>query len=197
MTPGSPLEPRVGAALAAVLVVALAWWARKTHRITHPSFPTQSVETSTYRASYPAHWEPIDPADPRLGERELLFINHREQRGAGVGERWDRLRLHMAVRDEGAGFPSLDGLIAKLLKDAERPGPLKTWRLANGVAAKTWTEQPAAADIPSVMRWLAFQGSNGRYYSAGFPVPSERLTRDRYEFIFKSILGSMEFKPRP
>ncbi|MBI5243772.1 MAG: hypothetical protein HY922_08860 [Elusimicrobia bacterium] len=187
------MSPRIGAGLAAFLILlAAALWARKTYRITHPSFPLRTVETSTYRAAYPAHWEPIDTADPRIGEKEVLFMNHRGQEGEY--EPYDRPRRHMTLRDEGTSYADLDALSAALLKDAEKPGPVESWRLANGVIAKTWIEHPAATDIPSVMRWLAFRGPDGRCYSAGFPVPRDWKARGRYEHIFKSILGSMEFK---
>ncbi|MBI4676393.1 MAG: hypothetical protein HY748_02300 [Elusimicrobia bacterium] len=183
---------KLGAGLAAVLLVLVFLWLRRVHGITHPSFPMQTVETSSYRASYPAHWERIDPADARLGDKEVTFLNHRGQEG-DFGP-WDRGRMAMALRDEGKGYPGLDAFTAKLLKDAERPGRVETWLLANGVRARTWTEQPATTDIPSAMRWLAFQGANGRFYSAGFAVPVDRKVADRYERLFKAVLGSMEFK---
>ncbi|MBI5882949.1 MAG: hypothetical protein HZB91_07590 [Elusimicrobia bacterium] len=184
--------PKIGAALAVCLAVLALAWMRREHRVTHPAFPTQTVETSSYRASYPAHWERIDTADPRLGDREVTFLNHRAQ--AGDFEPWDRPRMAMTVRDEGLDCGDLAGLTAKLLKDAERPGEIEAWLLANGVEARTWTEQPATTDIPSVMRWVAFRGSNGRCYSAGFQVSVDRRTSKRYEHLFRTILGSMGFK---
>ncbi|HAH06711.1 MAG TPA: hypothetical protein DCM05_09330 [Elusimicrobia bacterium] len=185
--------PKVGAGLIViVLLLGGAFWGRRTWQVTHPVFPTQAVETGTYRASYPAHWEPIDPSDPRLGDKEVAFLNHRSQDGAF--EPYDRPRMHMAVKEEGTGFADLDAMAAKMRKDGDSPGPVEVWRLENGLAAKTWVERPLTTDIPSSIRWLAFKGSNGRYYSAAFPVPADWKTRARYEHLFKSILASMEFK---
>ncbi|MBI5624934.1 MAG: hypothetical protein HY924_14255 [Elusimicrobia bacterium] len=179
------------AGLALLLVVLGFVWLRREFRVTRPSFPLQNVDAPSFSASYPSHWDQIDLSDPRLGSREVTFINHRAQ--AGDFEPWDRPRMAMTVRDEGS-CPELGTLVARLLKDAEQPGKAETWLLASGVEARTWTEQPAATDIPSVMRWVALRGSNGRCYSAGFPVPMDRLTRKRYEHLFRSVLGSMRFK---
>jgi hypothetical protein len=185
--------PKIGAGLIIILILAAAaLWARKSYRITHPVFPTRTLETGTYRAAYPVQWEPIDPSDPKIGEKEVLFINHRSQ--DANAEPYDRPRWHMTLRDEGTGYASLDSMVEGLLKDAEKPGPVDVWLFDNGIAAKTWLERPITTDIPSTMRWLAFKGSNSRYYSAAFPVPPDWRTRGRYEHIFKSILGSLEFK---
>lgn len=191
--PALQSPPKVGAGLIALLLLAAgALWGRKAWRITHPAFPTQAVETATYRAFYPSHWEPIDVSDPRLGDKEVVFLNHRAQDGDYAP--YDRPRLHMALKDEGTGFADLDALVAGMRKDGDAPGPLEVWRLENGLLAKTWVERPPTTDIPAAIRWLAFKGSNGRYYSAAFPVPSDWKTRGRYQHLFKSILASLEFK---
>ena len=191
--PALESPPKIGAGLVALLMlIGAAFWAKKAYRITHPSFPTRVVETRSYRAAYPADWEPIDTTDPKIGEKEVVFMNHRAQEG-DFGP-WDQPRLHMTLRDEATGYADLAALTGSMLKDAEKPGVIETWQLANGVKVKTWVEHPITTDLPSIMRWLAFKGANGRYYSAAFPIPADWKTRGRYEFIFKSILGSMEFK---
>jgi hypothetical protein len=183
---------KAGAVLVVLLAVLGLLWLRRDRAVIQPDFPLQTVETSSYRASYPAHWEPIDTKDARLGDRDVTFLNHRSQ--TGDFEPWDRARMAMTVRDHGMDCPDLDTFAARMLKDAERPGTVETWLLANGVEARTWTEQPATTDIPAVMRWAAFRGRKGRCYLAGFPVSMDRRTRLRYAYLFKSILGSMEFK---
>jgi len=191
--PALESPPKIGAGLVALMMlVGAAFWARKAYRIMHPSFPTRVVETNSYRAAYPATWEPIDTTDPRIGEKEVIFTNHRSLEENL--EPWDRPRRHMILRDEATGYADLDGMVAAMLKDAEKPGAVGTWRLDNGVAARTWLEHPMMTDIPSTMRWTVFKGANGRYYSAAYSVPSDWRSRGRYESIFKSILGSMEFK---
>lgn len=183
--------PLFGAGLIALvaLLVGLVW-GRHVWKITHPVFKTHVVETSGYRASYPVDWAPIDPKDPRLGEKELTFLNHLGP--APEAEPWDRARMAMALRDEGP-CASLDEFSAAMRK-GEEAGPAATWTLANGLLARSWREAGPTVDIPSTMRWTALRGSNGRCYSAGWMESADWKTRLRYENAFRDILGSLEFK---
>jgi len=171
---------------------AAAWWGLRVWRVIHPWFPQQSVETSLYTASYPSHWEPIDPKDPRLGEKELSFINHRGP--APELEPWDRPRWRMTLRDEGMSFPSAEALAEALRKQEEKPEPLSRVRLSNGVEALTWVERAASVDIPFSLRWYVFRSPEGRLFLAGHDVPSEWKARLRYERLFRGVLSSLRFK---
>jgi len=176
--------------LAAALVAAAAWGVR-LRRVTRPSFPTRTVETSLYVASYPAHWEPVDVSDPRLGEKEVTFINHRGP--APELERWDRPRWRMTLRDEGAAHASPEALAEVLRKQEERPEPLSSLRLGE-LRAFTWVERSSGADLPYAIRWYVFASPGGRPFLAGHDVPADRTTRLRYEHIFRGILSSLRFK---
>lgn len=178
----------LGAGLAALAWAV--WWAAGTWRVVHPRPPLQAVETRTLRVSYPSDWEPVDPTDPRLGDKELVFSN----RPRPDGPAWERLRLRMALRDEGTAFASLGDFTAWLRRDEGGRAPEEDWLLANGVRARTWVESEALGDIPARMRWVAFQGRDGRYYSAGFLLPSDWRARLRCVHLFGAVLGSLEFK---
>ncbi|MFH1724986.1 MAG: hypothetical protein ABII00_10245 [Elusimicrobiota bacterium] len=181
---------------AVVVLAASARWAYVTYRIVRPSFALQMVETSTFRAWYPAHWEKFDTRDPAIGDDWVLFSNHgpydRDQ------PHWDVYRCGMSLTDETAsenGTKSLDDLMKEIREGAVTPAPIRTWNLRNGVSAKTWTQYHAFIDGAVHDRWIVFKGPNGHVYFATFRVPEDLRTRWRYEYLFRNILASMEFKP--
>lgn len=176
-----------------VLSSALAvGWSYRVWRVVHPWFPSQTVETSRYTADYPSHWDSVDAKDPRLGEEEITFINHRAP--APELDPWDRPRWRMTLRDEGRAFPTAEALADSLRKQEERPEPLEKVHLSNGVEALTWVERAASVDIPFSIRWYVFQAPDCRLFRAGHDVPLEWKTRLRYERLFRSILSSVRFK---
>ena len=185
------MKRRWGLPAGAAVLLAASVWGRRAWVVTHPVFETRAVETRSYRARYPSAWAPIDPRDPRLGDRELTFLNHRGL--APEAEPWDRARVAMTLRDEGP-CASLDGFVSALRADSQGASPARSWPLANKAAAKTWSEAGPSVDIPSAMRWAALRGSNGRCYAAAWLESADWRTRLRYRSAFADILGSIEFK---
>ncbi|MFH1722983.1 MAG: hypothetical protein ABII00_00010 [Elusimicrobiota bacterium] len=181
------------AALAAMGVGAR--WTYVTYRIVRPTFSLQMVETSTYRAWYPAHWEEIDTKNPRLGDTSISFSNHAPYDDDQPP--WDRPRWRMRVTDKMAEgrYKTLDAAIEKIWRDGLDPTPIHEWSLSNGMIAKTWTHKVSFAELVGIYRWVAFEGPNGHVYTALFAVPPHWKTRWRYEYLFRNILASMEFKP--
>ncbi|MBI3553716.1 MAG: hypothetical protein HY077_14565 [Elusimicrobia bacterium] len=184
------------AALAALaLLVAAAAWAWRIRAITHPRYETQTVETRTLKARYPAQWEKIDTANPRLGDAMIVFTNHSQQAEAYPGiSPWDAPRMHLNLNDLGTGYVSVDAVAKEFLQGEN--ATIADLRLDNGVTAKTWsTVEPVSPDIPAEFRHIVFAGPNRRFYDASYMVPANWKRRRRYEFIFERILGSIEFKP--
>lgn len=186
----SPARRTAWFAAALAALGAAGWGAAQTWLEVRPELPMQVLETKSLRLSYPAGWEASDPSDPRLGDKELVLSSPPQAEGPA----WQRLRMRLVLREEGAGFASLAEFTAWLRRDEGTRGPEQEWLLANGVQARTWVESEPLGDIPARMRWAAFQGRDGRYYSAGFLLPAGWRARLRCRHLFRVVLGSMEFK---
>jgi|SRR5581483_6453743 len=174
----------------------LAMWIWKTYVVVRPAYDLQSYENSQYKVWYPRHWPKVDRVKREDNDPYVSFKNHDPYVIPALPNDLPRWRL--SLKDEGADHASENEIIERI-RNEERvhfgePGQIEIWRLKNGVAAKTWSALMFAGEISVPVRWIVFTGSNGHVYAATYDVPDDWKTRWRYEYFFKNILGSMEFK---
>ena len=131
---------------------------------------------------------------PRIGNKDVVLSNHR---GSSNRDRHplDQLSMTLFIDDEGRGYASLDEMVRKLRQNAVGVTPVKEVRFKNGVMAKTWTELVPMVEIAREVRTFVFLGPNGHFYRAEYDLTVHKRIRWRYDYLFRRILDTMEFKP--
>jgi len=177
----------LGAAALAAVAAALFFW-----RIVDARGPTQSVETRSFTAEYPASWEKVDPAQARSAPEAVFITSWTPDRRAG---RWDPPRIRLTLEEAATGYATLDALVADMRSGAgASPRPLALSGGARGVA---WTEDEALGVHGEWMTFYsaAVQAPDGRLFRATGDLPQDGLLSRRFRRIYARILGSVRFKP--
>jgi hypothetical protein len=170
--------------VAAAAAVFGAVWGRQAWSDTHPDFEVRSVDLPSYTIELPAHWP-----DPRSPDTFVAVESAPDSREGSL----DEFRWEFSILDEGAAEPP-EAVAAKMFTEYPTQPRIEEVRLANGVAAKTWTVWVPRGELAQKHRGYVFKAPNGHVYSVWQPLAYDWRTRRRYDNLFRAVLGSMRFK---
>lgn len=179
-------------ALAAAVLLAAAAAAFWCLRVIDARGPTQTVETRSFTAAYPASWEKIDPAQARVSPEAVFITSWQPDRRPGP---YDPPRLRLTLEEAATGYATLEALAADLRSGAGSAP--RTLALAGGGRALVWTED-AALGVHGA--WTTFyaaalQAPDGRLFRADGQLPQGALLSRRFLRTYDRILESVRFKP--